>query len=255
MEELLTTSALISLLSLTFLEVMLGIDNVIFVSILMGRLPEEQQKRARQLWMIMGITVRSLLLLGLGWLMKQSETPLFHIANYGITLKDLIMIVGGLFLMIKTVSEIHAKLEGDEHTAQAGSAASFSKVMIQVMLVDMVFSVDSIVAAVGMVQHVSIMIAAVLIAMPIMFFFAVPISNFIHKHPTFKMLALSFLMLIGFTLFFDGFEAFHHSEIPKGYVYFSMVFAFGVELLNMKVRKPSAKPVELHEPMLDEKKS
>jgi predicted tellurium resistance membrane protein TerC len=253
MEHLLTPAALTSLLSLTFLEVMLSIDNVIFVSIFMGRVPEAQQALARRVWMVAGLVMRTVLILGIGWLIRQSEHPLFSVLGYSFTLRDLIMMAGGLFLMVKTVSEIHEKLEGEKHQQESGIQASLFSILTQIVLIDTVFSFDSLIAAVGMVKEVPIMIIAILIAMFVMFVFAQRISTFIHKHPTFKMLALSFLLLIGFTLFFDGFASVHKSEIPKGYVYFSMVFAFGVELLNMQVRTKTSRPVELREPVLKDK--
>jgi predicted tellurium resistance membrane protein TerC len=256
MQELLTVDGLISLLTLTVLEIVLGIDNVIFVSILMGRLNKNQQLRARRLWMIAGIAVRVCLLMGIGWLVKNGNTPLFHFPfrghEAGFTLRNLIMLAGGLFLLYKTVKEIHHKLEGDEEIYEGNPRkASFGAVIAQIIIIDMVFSFDSIITAVGLAQHVPVMITAVIIAMIIMFFFSDKIANFIHKHPTLKMLALAFLLMVGFSLFFEGLEPIHESHIQKGYIYFAMAFSFGVEMLNMWMRKRTkVKPVELHEPII-----
>ena len=259
MEHLLTLDSLVSLVTLTLLEVVLGIDNVIFVSILMGRLSESDKKKARRTWMIAGITTRILLLLALGWLVKNGNRELvgfdFGEGHVGFNLRNIILFVGGLFLLWKTVKEIHAKLEGAEHdpSLRQGGQASFASVMGQIILIDMVFSFDSIITAVGMARHVEIMMVAVVIAMIVMFFFSESISDFIHRHPTLKMLALSFLLMIGFSLFFEGLEPIHGSHIDKGYIYVAMAFSFGVELLNMRMRRREAakvKPVALREPHL-----
>jgi predicted tellurium resistance membrane protein TerC len=238
MEHLLTLDALISLLTLATLEVVLGIDNVIFVSIILGRVPEQKRLRARRIWMIGGILLRSGLLIGLGWLVKNGENELFRIASYPFNIRNLIMFFGGLFLLYKAVKEIHEKLEGDEeHKPSTSGGRAFTALVLQILLVDAVFSFDSIVTAIGLADHVEIMIAAVVIAMIVMFFFASTISKFIEKHPALKMLALSFLVMVGFMLFFEGLHPIHHSEIPKGYAYVAMAFSFGVELLNMRVRR------------------
>jgi len=236
--ELFSLASLISLLTLTVLEVVLGIDNVIFVSIILGRIPEERRLRARRIWMVGGIMLRSGLLLGLGWLVKNGENELFSVAGYGFNLRNLIMFFGGLFLLYKAVKEIHAKLEGgDDHLAASTAKKAFAAMVLQILLVDAVFSFDSIVTAIGLADHVEVMIIAVIIAMVVMFFFANAISGFIEKHPALKMLALSFLVMVGFMLFFEGLHPLHHSEIPKGYAYVAMAFSFGVELLNMRSRK------------------
>lgn len=259
MEHLLTLDSIVSLVTLSLLEVVLGIDNVIFVSILMGRLSDSEKNRARRIWMVAGITVRILLLLGLGWLVKNGNRELFGFdfgeGHVGFNLRNIILFLGGLFLLWKTVKEIHAKLEGAEHDPSLGDAkrASFASVMGQIILIDLVFSFDSIITAVGMARHVEIMMIAVVIAMTVMFFFSQNISDFIHRHPTLKMLALSFLLMIGFSLFFEGLEPVHGSHIDKGYIYVAMAFSFGVELLNMRMRRKEvakAKPVELREPHL-----
>ncbi len=257
MEQLLTIDALISLITLASLEIVLGIDNVIFVSILMGRLDESQKLKARRLWMILGIAVRISLLMALGWLVANGNKELFGLdiadKHYGFNLRNLIMFLGGLFLLYKTVKEIHNKLEGEEHPGEMKTkAASFGSIVGQIILIDMVFSFDSIITAVGMARHVEVMIVAVIIAMIIMFLFSDKISSFIHKHPTLKMLALSFLLMVGFSLFFEGLEPVHGGHIQKGYIYFAMAFSFSVELLNMRMRKKekARKPVELREPVL-----
>lgn len=238
MEDLFTLSALISLITLALLEIVLGIDNVIFVSIILGRMPEKDRPRGRRLWMIAGILMRTGLLLGLTTLVKHGDKPLLHIGAYDFTLRHIILFIGGLFLLYKAVMEIHGKIEGEEGHAQTNvKAKGFGALMAQIILVDAVFSFDSILTAIGLGNHVEVMVLAVVIAMFVMFFFAQAISAFIEKHPTLKMLALSFLVMVGFMLFFEGLEPLHHSEIPKGYAYVAMAFSFGVELLNMRVRK------------------
>jgi predicted tellurium resistance membrane protein TerC len=238
MEDLFTLQALISLLTLGLLEVVLGIDNVIFVSIILGRMEAKDRLKARRLWMVLGILVRSGLLVGLGWLVQHGHNALFTLADRPISLRDCIMFFGGLFLLYKAVKEIHHKLEGEADEAGTSTAKTgFGALMAQIVVVDAVFSFDSVVTAIGLAQHVEVMVAAVVIAMVVMFFFAEAISSFIEKHPALKMLALSFLVMVGFMLFFEGLHPFHHSEIPKGYAYVAMAFSFGVELLNMRARK------------------
>ncbi|HNB81341.1 MAG TPA: TerC family protein [Chitinophagaceae bacterium] len=254
MDYLLSGDALMSLLTLTILEIVLGVDNVIFVSIIMGRLPQAQQKKARRIWMFSGMLVRILLLLSLSWLVKNGNETLFEIAGKGFNLRGLIMLGGGLFLLVKTVSEIHQKLEGSEHGVSASGKKNNAlfRVVLQMMLIDLVFSFDSIITAVGMAQHVEVMIAAVILAMIIMFLFSGKIAAFVEKHPTVKMLALSFLVMIGVVLLIEGWDAERAHELHlKNYVYFAMAFSFGVEMLNMQLRKRS-RPVELHEPHLDD---
>jgi predicted tellurium resistance membrane protein TerC len=255
MQELLTADALVSLLTLTVLEIVLGIDNVIFVSILMGRLNEKQKLNARRIWMFAGIAVRILLLMGIGWLVNSGSKEIFGFNrgdnHYSFNLRNIIMLAGGIFLLYKTVKEIHAKLEGEEETqADASKTSSFGAIIGQIIIIDMVFSFDSIITAVGLAKIVTVMIIAVIIAMIIMFFFSDKISTFIHKHPTLKMLALAFLLMVGFSLFFEGLEPLHHSHIDKTYIYVAMAFSFGVELLNMWMRKRGKKqtPVQLKEP-------
>ena len=255
MNELLTVDGLISLLTLTILEVVLGIDNVIFVSIIMGRLPKSRQLAARRVWMVGGITMRVLLLLALSWLIQQKGKPVFTLFGKGFDIASLIMLAGGLFLLYKTVKEIHHKLEGSEEDTipkPGGKTQAFAAAMGQIILVDMVFSFDSIITAVGIAKHVEVMIVAVCIAMFIMFVFSQKIADFIHKHPTLKMLALSFLVMVGMVLIVEGWDSERAHEMHlKNYVYFAMAFSFAVELLNLRLRK-KGKPVELHEPKVED---
>ena len=256
MEHLITSESIISFFILVILEVVLGIDNVIFVSIIMNRLPKEKQNRARWMWMFSGMIVRTGLLFALSWLLTQKGKALFTLWGKGFDIASLVMLVGGLFLIYKTVMEIHHKLEGEEeHVQEKKKVLSFGNAMFQIVLIDMIFSFDSIITAAGTAKHLEIMIAAVIIAMIIMFLFSAAIAAFIHKHPTIKMLALSFLVMIGFVLIVEGWnsEAAHQLNL-KNYVYFAMAFSIGVEMLNMRVRNTkTAKPVSLHEPVLDKK--
>lgn len=241
----------ISLLTLTVLEIILGIDNIVFISILAGKLPPEQQAKARQTGLMLALVTRILLLCGLAWMVKLTN-PLFHIPTFGLTDhdhgvsgRDLILILGGLFLLWKSTHEIHEKMEGEDGGTSSRVAPTFASVIIQILLLDIVFSLDSVITAVGMAKHLPVMIAAVIIALVFMLFFAGRISAFIHKHPSLKMLALSFLLLIGVALVAEGF----HKEIPKGYIYFAMAFSVGVESLNIRMRtKSKSKPVELKQP-------
>jgi predicted tellurium resistance membrane protein TerC len=260
MENLLTIDSLISLITLTVLEIVLGIDNVIFVSILIGRLDEAKQKlNARRTWMIAGIAMRVALLLGLSWLVKNGSRELFGFnfndEHYPFNLRNCIMLAGGLFLLYKTVKEIHHKLEGDEDEVKVKGSNSYGAIVIQMVLVDMVFSFDSIITAIGLAKHVEIMIIAVAIAMVLMFFFSKGIATFIDKHPSLKMLALAFLLMVGFSLFFEGLEPIHHSHIDKSYIYVAMAFSFGVELLNIRMRRKQKerKAVRLYGPREEEK--
>jgi predicted tellurium resistance membrane protein TerC len=237
----------IALATLTFLEIVLGVDNVIFISILSGKLPPADQPRARRLGLLGAMITRVLLLFSLAWIIRLTE-PWFTIMGEEISGRDLILIGGGLFLMGKSVYEIHDKLEGEEGHASKKVAASFVSVIIQIMLLDIVFSLDSVITAVGMVDVLWVMIAAVMISVGIMMLSAERISAFVHKHPTVKMLALSFLLLIGMSLILEGFE--HH--IPKGYIYFAMGFSVFVEMINLRLRKV-VKPVELHQAYIEEK--
>jgi predicted tellurium resistance membrane protein TerC len=260
MQELFTADALISFVILVILEVVLGIDNVIFVSIIMNRLKAaKDQQKARRIWMVTGIISRSLLLLGLGWLLKQKGKSLFHIGEKGFDLASIVMLAGGVFLIYKSVMEIHHKLEGEDPNVAYRNQKPISLLQAvgQIMLIDAVFSFDSIITAGGTAQHVEIMIAAVIIAMIVMFIFSPKISSFIHKHPTLKMLALSFLVMIGISLIVEGWdsEAAHQLHL-KNYIYFGMAFSFIVELLNMVMRKRMAKNriVQLNEPRLEDDK-
>lgn len=259
MDYLFTSESLISFFILVVLEVVLGIDNVIFVSIIMNRLKSDKdQKKARRLWMITGILSRSLLLMGLGWLLDQKGKAVFTIAGKGFDLASIVMLAGGLFLIYKSVKEIHHKLEGEDPNALAGQQKpiSFAQAIGQIMLIDAVFSFDSIITAGGTAKHVEIMIAAVVIAMTIMFLFSPKISGFIHKHPTLKMLALSFLVMIGLSLVIEGWDSHSAEQLHlKNYIYFGMAFSFVVELLNMTMmnRQKRRRIVQLNEPVLKEK--
>jgi len=233
----------IALLTLTALEIVLGIDNVVFISILAGKLPPEQRDRARKLGLIAALVSRLLLLFSLVWLSHLTAT-LFALGGHEISGRDLVLIVGGMFLIYKATHEIHEKLEGPQGDAVAGVASTFAAVIMQIMIIDIVFSLDSIVTAVGMVDHISIMVAAILISVGFMLLFSGPISEFVHRHPTVKMLALGFLLIIGIALIADGLD-FH---IPKGYIYGSMAFAVFIEALNLRSRKKAPPPVHLHEP-------
>ena len=248
-----TFSALLSLLTLTLLEIVLGIDNVIFVSIIMNRLPKEKQKRARLIWMVMGMSTRCALLFGLSWLLAQKGITVLRLFGNDLDIASIVMLAGGLFLLYKTVKEIHQKLEG-EADAEAGIAnkpLGFSTAIFQIILIDMVFSFDSIITAGGTAKHIEIMIAAVVIAMIVMFLFSTHISSFIHKHPTLKMLALSFLVMIGLVLIVEGWDPKNAHEMHlKNYVYFAMAFSFSVEMLNMQMRKKYVRPVSLREPQI-----
>jgi predicted tellurium resistance membrane protein TerC len=257
MNELFTSAGLLSLLTLTILEIVLGVDNVIFVSIIMGRMQKADHKKARLFWMFGGITTRVLLLFSLTWLIKHGDTALFSlpIIDKPLSAKNLIMLGGGLFLLFKTIGEIHAKLEGEEHAEHGKESKlnSFAKLMIQIIAVDLVFSFDSIITAVGIANQLIIMVCAVVIAMMVMFMFSGRIANFIDKHPTIKMLALSFLVMVGLVLIMEGWSPAEAEALHlKNYLYFGMAFSFLVELLNMKARKPSSKPVQFNEKDLDE---
>jgi predicted tellurium resistance membrane protein TerC len=234
-----TVDGWVALLTLTALEIVLGIDNVIFVSILAGQLPPGQRERARKLGMFLAMFIRILLLLSITWVMGLTA-PLFRLFGVGPTGRDLILIVGGLFLIAKSTHEIHLKLEGDEATQSKRLAASFAAVIVQILLLDIVFSLDSVITAVGMVEHVAVMIAAVVIAVAVMMLSASVVSEFVEKHPTVKMLALSFLLLIGVSLLGEG----TGQHIPKGYIYFAMGFSVFVEMINLRIRAKSD-PVHL----------
>lgn len=248
MEFLADPSVWIAFATLTVLELVLGIDNVIFISILAGKLPQEQQAKARYIGLSLALIMRVILLFSLTWVMSLTA-PLFSlpIVNHAVSGRDLILIIGGLFLIAKSTHEIHGSLEGEEGHASKKVYASFASVIVQITILDIVFSLDSVITAVGMVDNIWIMIAAVVISIIAMMLFAGSIGAFVQKHPTIKMLALAFLLLIGVTLLAEGF----HQKIPKGYIYFAMAFSVLVELLNMQLRK-KAEPVHLHNPYSDE---
>jgi predicted tellurium resistance membrane protein TerC len=230
-------------LTLTVLEIVLGIDNIIFISILCGKLPPEQQAKARRLGLGLAMVMRILLLLSISWVIRLTN-PLFSLLGRDISGRDLVLLLGGLFLLGKSTMEIHDKLEGEEGHGTARGGPSFSSVLFQIMLLDIVFSLDSVITAVGMVSEIGVMVTAVVVAVGFMMWFAGPVSDFVHRHPTVKILALSFLIMIGVMLVAEGF----HQHIPKGYIYFAMAFSVFVEMLNIRVRGKSSKPVQLHDP-------
>lgn len=243
MTQLFTVENAIALLTLTVLEIVLGIDNIVFISILADKLPKDQQNRGRQIGLALAMVTRILLLLSLSWIIRLEE-PLFSIFNIGITGRDLILLAGGIFLIGKSTLEIHDKLEGkeEEQSGSSKSSVTLTSVVLQIGLLDIVFSLDSVITAVGMAKEILVMIMAVVIAIIIMLFASESISNFVNGHPTVKILALSFLLLIGTSLLVEGL----HQEIPKGYIYFAMAFSVFVEMLNLRVGGTS-KPIELHQ--------
>ena len=243
MEWMTNPESWIALLTLTVLEIVLGIDNVIFISILAGKLPHDRQGKARRLGLFLAMFIRIGLLASLAWIVGLTR-PLLTVFGQGISGRDLILLVGGLFLIAKATHEIHERLEGEEGEASARAAASFAGVIVQILLLDIVFSLDSVITAVGMANHLAIMIAAVVIAVGVMMAAAGAIGEFVARHPTIKMLALSFLLLIGMSLVAEGFG----QHISKGYIYFAMGFSVFVEMLNLRMRKKAGAPVHLREP-------
>ena len=241
MEWITDPQAWVAFLTLLALEIVLGIDNIIFISILAGKLPEEQQPRARFIGLGLALFIRVALLFSLSWVIGLTA-PLFRVLGQEISGRDLILIGGGLFLLAKATYEIHESLEGEEGHASRSVRASFVSVIIQIILLDAVFSLDSVITAIGMVDQVGLMITAVVIAIGFMMLFAAPVGSFVNRHPTIKVLALSFLLLIGLTLLVEAFDV----HVPKGYIYFAMGFSVFVEMLNMRLRKKS-QPVKLHE--------
>ena len=242
MDALFTPSGLVALITLTFLEIVLGVDNVIFISILSSKLPGSQQGSARRIGLLAAMGMRILLLLSIVWIIRLTA-PLFVILGRPISGRDLILMGGGLFLLAKATIEIHERLEGEEGHCSARVRPSFAAVITQIMLLDIVFSLDSVITAVGMVDEITIMITAVILAVGVMMFSARPISSFVNRHPTVKVLALSFLLLIGVSLVGDGLGM----HIPKGYIYFAVCFSVLVEVINLRVRRAAA-PVHLHAP-------
>jgi predicted tellurium resistance membrane protein TerC len=239
--EIFTSENLIALITLTVLEIVLGIDNIVFISILASKLPHEQANRARTIGLAAALVTRLILLLSLSWVIGLIE-PIFTVFNFEVAGRDLILLLGGIFLIYKSTREIHERLEGVESHGAEKVVHSFSAVIIQIALLDMVFSLDSVITAVGMARELWVMITAVVIAVGIMLLASRSIMDFVNRHPTVKMLAISFLLLIGFTLVVEGL----HQHIPKGYIYFAMGFSVGDEFLNLKVRKRMEQPVRLH---------
>ncbi|MEP7227003.1 MAG: TerC family protein [Gemmatimonadales bacterium] len=243
MDWLTSPEAWVALLTLTVLEIVLGIDNVVFISILAGKLPQEQQGKARRLGLALAMLMRIALLFSITLIIKLTA-PLFTVLGEEISGRDLVLIVGGLFLLTKSTREIHERLEGDEGGTSVKVRPSLGSVLVQIMFLDIVFSLDSVITAVGMAEHLGVMIAAVVIAVGFMMVFATPVSDFVERHPTVKMLALSFLLLIGVALIADGLN----QHIPKGYIYFAMAFSVGVEMLNLRMRRVQTKAVKLRHP-------
>jgi predicted tellurium resistance membrane protein TerC len=240
LELLASPEAWVALATLTALEIVLGIDNIIFISILVAKLPPEQRKFARTVGLSLAMLTRLLLLFSLAWIMRLTE-PLFSIFSYDITGRDIILIGGGLFLIVKAVLEIHNSLEGEVEEEKDIKVNGLMMVLIQIAILDIVFSLDSVITAVGLVSQVPIMATAIIIAVMVMMFAAKPIGDFVDSHPTIKILALSFLVVVGFTLLIEGFGV----HVPKGYIYFAMAFSLGVEMVNIKMRKAKEKPIQL----------
>jgi predicted tellurium resistance membrane protein TerC len=243
MDAIFTTENLLALLTLTLMEIVLGVDNVIFISILAGKLPQEQQARARQIGLGLALITRLLLLFSISWIANLTE-PFLTLIGFEVSGRDLILLLGGLFLIYKATHEIHTKLEGEEEQSAGGAAVSFGSVIVQILLLDVVFSLDSVITAVGMAEALWVMVTAVVVAVGVMLFAAGAISDFVNKHPTVKMLALSFLLLIGFSLVVEGL----HFHIPKGYIYFAMGFSILVEMLNLRLSRKNKEPVHLRGP-------
>ncbi len=246
MEWLSDPSIWIAFATLTVLELVLGIDNIVFISILAGKLPPEQQSKARYIGLGLALGMRVILLFSLSWVIGLTA-PIFTVVGQEISGRDLVLLVGGLFLIGKSTHEIHGSLEGDEGHKSTKVYASFAGVLVQIAVLDIVFSLDSVITAVGMVDNIAVMIAAVVVSILFMMAFAKPIGEFVQKHPTVKMLALSFLLLIGVTLIAEGFD----QHIPKGYIYFAMAFSVLVEILNLRLRKSKDKPVNLRDAYTD----
>lgn len=233
----------ISLFTLTILEIVLGIDNIIFISILAGKLPPHEQNKARSIGLTLALFTRIALLCSIFWLIQLTK-PLFTAFDHSFSGKDLVLLAGGLFLLWKSVNEIHGTLEGEEHQASANVPSRLSAVVFQIILIDIVFSLDSVITAVGLAQQVGVMIAAVVLAMMVMMWAAKSIGDFVSRHPSIKMLALAFLLMVGLMLVAEAMG----QHIPKGYIYFAMAFSFLVEMLNIRLRvRPGTKPVELHQ--------
>jgi len=246
MDWLSDPQAWLALVTLTALEIVLGIDNIIFISILTGKLPQQQRPRAQRIGLALAMITRLMLLFSLTWIMRLTE-PFFSILGHGVSGRDIILIVGGLFLLAKSTMEIHDKLEGEEHHSPEGKGgASFKGIIIQIMFLDIIFSLDSVITAVGMASQLAVMATAVVLAVGVMMFFAGAVSTFVDRHPTIKVLALSFLLLIGVSLIADGLS-FH---IPKGYIYFAMAFSVFVEMINLRVRKGGTPPVKLRQQLV-----
>jgi predicted tellurium resistance membrane protein TerC len=244
MEWITQPQAWVALATLTALEIVLGIDNIVFISVLVGRLPSGQRNKTRTLGLALAMVTRILLLLTLTWIMTLT-VPIFSVFRNAVSGRDIILLAGGLFLLAKSTHEIHASLEGKPATAKSKVARNFISVLIQIAILDIVFSLDSVITAVGLAEHLPVMILAIVIAVGVMMLSARAIGNFVDSHPTIKMLALSFLLLVGFSLMGEGLDL----HIPKGYIYFAMAFSLGVEILNLRIRERASKPIQLRKPL------
>jgi predicted tellurium resistance membrane protein TerC len=246
-EWIASPEAWVALATLAALEIVLGIDNIIFISILVGRLPEKQRDLGRFLGLALAMLTRLALLFSIVWIMGLTK-PWFTLLDQEISGRDIILIGGGLFLLLKATHEIHNSLEGEEHTAGATGTATFGMVLLQIAILDIVFSLDSVITAVGLVNEISIMAIAIILSVGVMLIAAKPIGDFVDRHPTVKMLALAFLIMVGFTLIIEGFDV----HVPKGYIYFAMAFSIAVEMLNLRLRRKKVAPVELHKKLREE---
>jgi predicted tellurium resistance membrane protein TerC len=240
MEIFLQPETWIALLTLTFLEIVLGIDNIIFISLVTNRLPENRQRAIRNTGLLLAMVFRSLLLLTISFFIRMTK-PLFTVLSLGFSVRDLVLIAGGVFLVVKSITEIHSKMEGEDHTVKVNMRSKTISVLIQIVLLDLIFSFDSILTAIGLTEHIPVMIMAIIVAIAVMMIFAGAVSRFINQHPTLQVLALSFLILIGFMLVIDGL----HYHVPKGYIYFAVFFSLIVEVINIRIRRRSL-PVHLH---------
>lgn len=240
--DIFSSEAIISLITLTFLEIVLGIDNIVFISIVGSRLPVAQQRKARIMGISMALLGRILLLIAINWIIGL-QTPIFHVKGFALSYRDLILIAGGLFLIGKSTSEIHSKIEGSQHDSSPKKKLTLRSALIQILILDVVFSLDSIITAIGLVDNVIIIVIAIVISLGVMLAFSRRISDFINRHPAMKMLALAFLVMIGTVLVIEGL----HVHVPKGYIYFSMAFALGIEVLNMRIRKSSKDKIAIRE--------
>ncbi len=241
-----STEIIVSLITLTFLEIVLGIDNIVFISIVSGRLPASQQKKARMIGILLAFLGRILLLMAINWIIGLNK-PFFHVDDFAVSYRDLILIIGGLFLIGKSTSEIHARIEGHSESAKATKKLTLRSAILQIIILDLVFSLDSIITAIGLVDNVVVIIIAIVISLVTMLIFARRISDFINKHPAMKILAISFLIMIGTVLVIEGL----HVHVPKGYIYVSMAFALGIEIVNIQINKKAKSKIKVNKPRIE----